>query len=404
MNLYRALKYRNCRLFFPGLLLSQIGIWYQNIAISWLILEITKSPLLMGGIAFLNALPLFLLTPFAGVITDKYNKQHLLLVIQILFTIQALFITIISVYGFLNLYSIVLSGILLNCIIALDTPLRQSVFASLVDNKNDLSNAIALNSACFNSARLIGPAAAGIILANYSASACFFINFLLVIPALILISKIRIKNITENNTSSKQSVFQEFKEGLSYIKKEKIILIILIVLTGVSLAGMTYPVLMPIYTKNIFNANSDILGFLMASTGFGALCSSFILASKKSLNGLKTTMITGVFLFGASFICMSFSVFKAVSIITAFFLGAGMTASITGINTILQSIVEDNKRGRLMSIYTICYLGSASISNLLAGTISEYLGINGAFIFFGSIILIISLILFGKIKIIKSAF
>lgn len=403
MNLYRSLKYKNCRLFFPGLLLTQIGMWCQNVAISWIILEITKSPLIMGGITFLNTIPLFLLSPFAGVITDKYNKRHLLIAIQILFTLQALFITTISACGFLNLQSIIISGLLLNCIIAIDTPLRQSVFASFVEDKNDLSNAIALNSACFNAARLIGPAAAGIIIANYNASACFFINSILAIPALILISRIKIKNINKENTTLKKTVFQNLWEGLLYIEKEKVILTILIILSCVSLAGMTYPVLMPIYTKNILNANADILGFLMAATGFGALCSSFILASKKSLSELKSTMKTGLVIFGSSFICLGFFNIKPVSIITAFFLGAGMTAGITGINTILQSIVADNKRGRLMSIYTICYLGSASVSNLFAGTIAEYIGVKGAFIFFGVIILIIPLILF-KTPQLKSKF
>ena len=398
MNLYRALKYRNCRLFFPGLLLSQIGIWYQNIAISWIVLGITKSALLTGTITFLNTLPLFVITPIAGVITDKYDKQKLLFVIQVLFALQALFLTIFALLGHLNLLSIVILGFLLNSIIAIDTPLRQSIFASLVDDKKDLTNAIALNSACFNAARLIGPAAAGLILYSYGATNCFLINFILVIPAIILISMLSIKAETQYSPFKEQSIIEGLKTGLKYVKQNKTILNILISLIFISLIGMTYPLLLSIYTKNYLNLDSNILGLLMASTGFGALCSSFILASKRSLKGLKNVMTLGILVFGLSFICLSFAKTQLLAMLFSFFLGSGMTASITGINTIFQSLVEDNKRGRLMSLYAICYLGSSSLSNLLAGSTSEYFGITKTFIIFGLILSTISYIVFRKLR------
>lgn len=397
MNLYRALKYRNCRLFFSGLFLSQIGIWFQNITISWLILEITKSPLIMGFVTFINALPLFFLTPLAGVITDKYNKKKLLFTVQILLSIQALLITAAAVTGYLNLTSIIILGLLLNSIIAIDTPLRQSSFTSLVDDKKDLSNAIAINSACFNAARLIGPAIAGILLALYGTKICLFMCFLLVLPAIILISMLK-PNINNIANTEKQSIIKSLKEGLVYVKNDKTISLILIFLIFICFFGMTYPVLMPIYTKNTFNANAGLLGFLMAATGFGALFSSFVLASKTSLSGLKNTMLAGIILFGCGFLFLGLSKIPVLSIIFAFFLGAGMTASITGTNTILQQLADDNKRGRLMSLYTICYLGSASISNLLAGTVSEFLGVEKTFILLGLLIVLTGIILYKKLR------
>lgn len=397
MNLYRALKYRNCRLFFSGLFLSQIGIWFQNITISWLILEITKSPLIMGFVTFINALPLFFLTPLAGVITDKYNKKKLLFTVQILLSIQALLITAAAVTGYLNLTSIIILGLLLNSIIAIDTPLRQSSFTSLVDDKKDLSNAIAINSACFNAARLIGPAIAGILLVLYGTKICLFMCFLLVLPAIILISMLK-PNINNIANTEKQSIIKSLKEGLVYVKNDKTISLILVFLIFICFFGMTYPVLMPIYTKNTFNANADLLGFLMAATGFGALFSSFVLASKTSLSGLKNTMLAGIILFGCGFLFLGLSKIPVLSIIFAFFLGAGMTASITGINTILQQLADDNKRGRLMSLYTICYLGSASISNLLAGTVSEFLGVEKTFILLGLLIVLTGIILYKKLR------
>ncbi len=397
MNLYRALKYGNCRLFFSGLFLSQIGIWFQNITISWLILEMTKSPLIMGFVTFINALPLFFLTPLAGVITDKYNKKKLLFTVQILLSIQALLITAAAVTGYLNLTSIIILGLLLNSIIAIDTPLRQSSFTSLVDDKKDLSNAIAINSACFNAARLIGPAIAGILLALYGTKICLFMCFLLVLPAIILISMLK-PNINNIANTEKQSIIKSLKEGLVYVKNDKTISLILIFLIFICFFGMTYPVLMPIYTKNTFNANAGLLGFLMAATGFGALFSSFVLASKTSLSGLKNTMLAGIILFGCGFLFLGLSKIPVLSIIFAFFLGAGMTASITGTNTILQQLADDNKRGRLMSLYTICYLGSASISNLLAGTVSEFLGVEKTFILLGLLIVLTGIILYKKLR------
>ena len=397
MNLYRALKYGNCRLFFSGLFLSQIGIWFQNITISWLILEMTKSPLIMGFVTFINALPLFFLTPLAGVITDKYNKKKLLFTVQILLSIQALLITAAAVTGHLNLTSIIILGLLLNSIIAIDTPLRQSSFTSLVDDKKDLSNAIAINSACFNAARLIGPAIAGILLALYGTKICLFMCFLLVLPAIILISMLK-PNINNIANTEKQSIIKSLKEGLVYVKNDKTISLILIFLIFICFFGMTYPVLMPIYTKNTFNANAGLLGFLMAATGFGALFSSFVLASKTSLSGLKNTMLAGIILFGCGFLFLGLSKIPVLSIIFAFFLGAGMTASITGTNTILQQLADDNKRGRLMSLYTICYLGSASISNLLAGTVSEFLGVEKTFILLGLLIVLTGIILYKKLR------
>lgn len=397
MNLYRALKYRNCRLFFPGLLLSQIGIWYQNIAISWILLEITKSPFLMGSIIFCNAIPLFILTPISGVITDRYNKKQLMVATQILFLIQALCLIIVSTCNLLNIFTIIILGLMLNCTIAIDTPLRQSIFANLVDDKKDLSNAIALNSACFNMARLIGPAAAGVILSVSNPQTCFIINFLFTIPAAILISMLNINTQTISK-NQKTSIFNGIKEGIRYVKENKTISIILRFLTIISLIGMTYPVLIPIHTKITLNSNSDILGYLMAATGFGALFSSFVLASKSSITSLKNTMLAGILIFGISFIFIGMSNSTIFSIITSFLLGAGMTASITGINTIIQSLAQDNKRGRLMSLYTICYLGSAAISNIFAGTISEYFGISKTFIMFGCILTITALLLHSKLK------
>ena len=173
LSTFKSLKYRNFRLFFPGLIVSQIGIWIQNIAIGWLVYDMTRSPFMMGFIMFCNAIPLFLLTPFVGVFIDKLNKHKLLMLIQILFASQALIISILTFCGLLRIWNIIILGLFLNVIAAVDLPLRQSIFVHLVDDKKDLGNAISLNSTCFNLARLVGPAIAGILVASVGVGVCF---------------------------------------------------------------------------------------------------------------------------------------------------------------------------------------------------------------------------------------
>ena len=190
--MFRAFKYRNFRLFFPGLAVSQIGIWIQNIAIAWLVYDITKSPFAMGTIMCFTAAPLFIITPFAGVIVDKFNRQKLLLMVQVLFALQALLITLFTITGNIKIWSIVVCGLFLNSIAAIDAPLRQSTFVLLVDDIKDLPNAISLNSACFNLARFIGPAIGGMLIAYTNITVCFFINFLLILPNIYLVSKMQI--------------------------------------------------------------------------------------------------------------------------------------------------------------------------------------------------------------------
>lgn len=193
LKVFRALKYRNFRLFFPGLAISQIGIWMQNVAVAWLVYDMTKSPLPMGTILCFNAVPLFIVTPFAGVLVDKFNKQKFLFIIQLAFALQALLMTLVSCSGIIQIWNIIVLGVFLNTIAAVDAPLRQATFIYLVDDDNDLGNAISLNASCFNIARLLGPALAGLIIACIDVKACFLINFLCLMPSVFLVSRMHIK-------------------------------------------------------------------------------------------------------------------------------------------------------------------------------------------------------------------
>jgi len=384
---FRALQYRNFRLFFPGVAISQIGIWIQNVAIAWLVYDMTKSPLTMGTVMFFNAIPLFVLTPFAGVIIDKFNRHKLLIAVQILFCIQALLITLITFFDVVQIWNIIALGIFLNCIAAIDVPLRQSTFVCLVDDPKDLGNAISLNSTCFNVARLLGPALGGLLIAHAGITVCFFVNFLCILPMIYLVTKLNIKDV-KCRRIQEETIFEGLKEGIDYALKTPEILTLLLYMAVFSFIGMTYPMLMPIYTSEILHDKADTLGFLMGAAGVGALCSSLFLAAKTSLVGLRRILFAGAIVFSTGFITLGLCHTKFIAIIAMFCVGLGMTSSITPDNTLTQAVVDDDKRGRVMSLNAICYMGTTSISSFVAGFIADLTGISNTFIIFGVVMLL----------------
>ena len=398
---FRSLKYRNFRLFFPGLVTTQVGIWIQNVAISWVVYEMTNSPFVMGLITFFNTLPLFLVTPFAGVIIDKFNRRKLLMMIQILFALQAFFIALFALSGHLRIWNIVLLGVFLNTIAAIDTPLRQSTYIHLVDDKSDLSNAISLNSTCFNVARLAGPAIAGILLSLVGAGGCFAINFICIFPSVILVSMMDFEDVKSEEVK-KITIIQGLKEGWEYAFSSEQILTLLSIVALFTSIALTYPMLMPIYTKDVLHSGTQVLGYVMSSAGIGALTISIMLAAKTTLRGLKYILCLGTFLLSLAFICLGFTKNIIPACVFMFCIGFGMTSSMTPENMLLQSIVDDDKRGRIMSIHTICFLGATSLSNFMAGSIAQIIGISNAMKLFGVILFAASL--FYTIKLYRMQF
>ncbi len=400
MSAFRALQYRNFRLFFPGIAISQIGIWIQNVAISWLVYDMTKSPLTMGTVMFFNAIPLFVLTPFAGVIIDKFDRHRLLIFVQILFGVQAFLITLLTFLGVIQIWNIVLLGVFLNCIAAIDVPLRQSTFVCLVDDHRDLSNAISLNSTCFNVARLLGPAIAGLLIAHAGVSVCFLVNFLCILPMIFLVMQLKINDVKCAHIKE-ETILEGLKEGFEYAAKTPEISTLLIYLAIFSFIGMTYPMLMPIYTTEALGENADTLGFLMGAAGVGALCSSLFLAAKTSLVGLRRVLFAGAVVFSLGFISLGLFHTKLAALFAMFAVGLGMTSSITPDNTLTQAVVDDDKRGRVMSLNAICYMGTTSISSFVAGFVAHLVGIANTFIIFGAVMLFFGTVFgyrFSKLK------
>lgn len=386
-NTFRTLSQRNFRLFFIGQGISLIGSWIQNIAMSWLVYTLTNSAFMMGMITFINALPNLLVAPVAGVVIDRVNKYKMLIWLQSFFLLQALALAVLTLLGVIQIWQIVVIGILTNITAAFDMPLRQALVINLVDNPKDLSNAISLNSSNFNLARLLGPAIAGVLIAEFSEGICFLINaasYVAVIWALLLMHL----NLPAVSINAHKNIKKGLLEGLEYAKNTPPIKIILIFLAFVSFIGVSYPLLMPIFADRVLGGNARTLGILMSSSGIGALVASLLLAARKSVHGQAQCIFVGALIFGASFIGLGFIHHMTFAVLMLFTLGFGMILGLISCNTLLQQMVDNDKRGRVMSLYTMAFIGTVPWGNLFAGSVAHELGISNAFILLGALLIV----------------
>lgn len=397
---FRALKHRNYRLFISGQCISLIGTWIQQIAMSWLIYNLTKSPLIMGVIMFTGSVPALFISPFAGVIVDRVNKHRLMVILQFLFMVEALIMAILTLCGIIQVWHILVLSIFLGATSAFDMPLRQAFVVQLVEGSEDLGNAISLNSSTFNLARLIGPAIAGVLIASFGEGICFLLNSLsyIAVIAALLAMKINAVSFTHQKEIN---VFQEFREGLKYAWDSIAIRNILMYLAMASLIGMSYPVLMPIFAKEILHGGAHTLGFLMSSSGVGALLGALHLAGKKSVLGLERWICISSLIFGIGLIGLGFVDKVWISLILLFATGFGMVVIIAACNTLLQSIVDDDKRGRVMSLFTMAFMGTVPIGSLCGGAIADKIGVPHTFLLTGFAMIISVFIFITKLKYFK---
>jgi MFS family permease len=343
------------------------------LAMSWLVYRLTGSAFILGLVGFLSRIPTFFLSPFAGVIVDRFNKYRLLIVTQILSMLQSVILTILVFTGVIQIWQIIVLGIFLGLVNSLDIPVRQSFVIELIEKKEDLSNAIALNSAMVNGARLFGPTIAGILVAVVGEGWCFLINsfsFVAIILSLLLMT-VKYKK-TEQKT---QSQMKQLKEGFKYVFGFPPIRAVLILLALISLMGMPFQIVMPVFAKEILHGGPHTLGFLMASMGIGALAGALYLASRKTVRGLGRIIPLASAIFGAGLILFSQSNIFWLSFIILIFTGFGMMVQMTSSNTMLQSLTDDDKRGRVMSFYTMSFMGMVPFGNLFAGFMSDLIGV-----------------------------
>jgi len=382
-NIFSSLHSRNYRLYFTGQGISMIGTWMQNIALSWLVYRLTGSVFLLGLVGFTSQIPTFVLSPFTGVLTDRYNRLHIMILAQVFFMLQAFTLALLVLFNLIDVWHIIALSVVYGIIMAFDAPARQSLVVELIDDPADLGNAIALNSAIFNGARLIGPAIAGITIAAVGEGICFLINalsFIAVITALLQI-KTPVKKAATNPPNFRKS----FTEGFLYTFQSVPIRTLIILLAILSLFGLSYIVLLPAYAKEILHGSSDTLGYLMSGLGAGALLGAMYMAARKTVLGLGRIISISTGVLGIAIVLSSFSEKIHLSLFIFFFGGLSMILLLSSVNTMLQTIADEDKRGRVMSFYAMALMGTSPIGNLLAGTIASGIGIRQTLLIIGSV-------------------
>jgi len=368
----RALRHKNYKLFFTGQSLSLIGTWMQSVALGWLVYRLTDSAFLLGLVGFSSQVPTFILASFAGVLADRYNKHKIIIATQTLALLQASILAFLTLIGSIQIWQILLLSLFSGLINAFDMPTRQSFVIDMVEDRNDLPNAIALNSMTFNAARLIGPTVAGFLISTIGEGLCFLINaisYIAVIAALLLM---RIS--PHINNLHKEKVLEGLKEGIKYAYNFKPIRALLLLIGLVSLTGMPYTVLMPVFAKDILHGNSHTLGFLFGAVGSGALIGAIYLASRNSVLGLGRWIAIAASIFSLGLLFFSFSRNIYLSVGLMLFTGFGMMMQMASTNTLLQTLVDDDKRGRVMSLYVMAFMGTAPFGSFMAGTLASTIG------------------------------
>jgi MFS family permease len=398
--IFRSLQYRNYRLFFSGQSISLIGTWMQRIAMPWLVYHLTGSVVLLGVVSFAGQIPTFLLAPVAGVLTDRWNRYHVLIVSQVVAMLQAVVLTLLFYGGNIQVWHIVVLSVILGIFNAFDVPSRQAFVVDLVEKKEDLGNAIALNSLMFNGARLIGPSVAGVLLASAGEGICFLINaisYLFVIGSLFMM-KVPLKGKRLSNSH----IFTDMWEGYRYTMDFAPIRHIILLLGLVSLMTMPYSVLMPVFAREVLNGGSHTFGFLMGAAGFGALIGGIFLASRKTILKLGRIVPFAAALTGVGLIAFSFSRNFYFSLPLMIVAGLGMMLHTASSNTILQTIVDEDKRGRVMSFYTLAIMGTAPFGSLMAGGLAKVIGAPSTILIGGVVCIIGALLFFRRLPELKN--
>ncbi len=368
----RALRSRNYRLFFAGQFISLIGTWMQIIAMSWLVYRLTRSAFLLGAIGFAGDIFAFLLMPFAGVFADRYNRHKIIVATQSLAMIQALILAALVLTHSIQIWQLFVLAAFLGAVNAFDMPTRQAFVIQMIENKEDLPNAIALNSSIFNGARLFGPAIAGLVIAVTGEGYCFLLNGISYIAVIIALLAMRLEK-DEARLQYKNSL-QELTEGFAYAFGFLPIRNIILMLAVVSLMGMSYSVLMPIIASELLHGDPRTLGFLVGASGMGALIAALYFASRRTVLGLGRMIPIAASVAGSGLIILSLSRNFYFSLLIMLIIGFGFMTQMTSSNTLIQTIVDDDKRGRVMGIYSMAFKGITPFGSLLAGILASKIG------------------------------
>ena len=396
---FRALKSPNFKLFFYGQIVSLLGTFIQNLALGWLIYRLTDSPFLLGVIGFAGQIPSLVLTPFAGVFADRLNRRKVLITTQTISMTMAFILTFLFFTNRIEIWHIIAISIVNGMSLAFDTPFRHAFLVEMVGNKDLLPNAIALNSTLINSARFVGPTVGGFLIAWFGEGFCFLINgvsFLAVIGSLMAM-----KVIPLNRGKHRGSIMFEMVEGFKYSFNFKPIRYLILFVVAMGFFGLPFQVFLPVFAKDILNGDSQMLGYLTGSMGAGALVGAIFLASRKGVCGMPRIILLTALMAGSGLVAFSLSSHPVLSIFLIFFTGFGMIAQFAAVNTLLQHIVDDDKRGRVVALYGMSFMGITPLGSLLLGSVSPWAGVQITLVVSGVFCLLAALIYFKRLPFIQ---
>ncbi|HOJ30805.1 MAG TPA: MFS transporter [bacterium] len=392
----RALQNRNYRLFFFGNGLSLIGTWVQAVTVGWLVYRLSHSSYMLGIAGALGTLPILLFSIFGGYVADRVNRFKILLTTQTFAMIQAFTLAILTLTGHIKVGHVFFLSFVLGAINAFDIPARQAFVVNIVGKKEDLPNAIALNSFLVNGARLIGPSIAGVLIAAVGEGICFLINAVSYIAVIIALLMMHTPEIVVGNTiTDSENMMKKLQEGFKYVKTFAPVRTIILYVAFFSIFGMFYGVLMPVFAKEVFRGNARTLGFLVGSGGIGAIVGAIFLASRRVHSGLGRVIHFAGLVFGVCLILFSLCKTFWLAVMILIIVGAAMVLQIVTSNIIIQTLVPDEKRGRVMSFHAIAFMGTQPAGSYLAGLLSKTMGIQNT-VMLGGILCIIGSIVLKK--------
>lgn len=371
-RLVRSLASRNYRLFFGGQSLSLVGSWITRVATSWLVFRLTGSEFLLGVVAFAGQIPLLVLAPFGGAIGDRWDRRRILLVTQVLSALQSATLAWLAMSGRVTVTHIILLQVFQGVVNAVDTPVRQAFIVEMVDAPTDLPNAIAMNSAMFNGSRIIGPTIAGLLIAAVGEAWCFVVDAISYLAVIASLAAMRFARAPR--AARETHLVDELRAGLRYVGSFPPVRALLTQVALVSVMGMPYVVLMPVIAVEVLHGGPNTLGTLMTATGIGALAGTVYLAARRSVLGLGKVIVAATVMLGAGLIGFSFSTSVVLSAALLPLVGAGMMLQSASVNTILQTVVDDKLRGRVMAFYAMAVLGTQPLGSLLAGALAARIG------------------------------
>ncbi|HTT74734.1 MAG TPA: MFS transporter [Candidatus Binataceae bacterium] len=395
---FRALRHRNFRLYFGGQLTSLIGTWTQTAAQSWLVLKLTNSPLMLGTVSFANYLPILLFTLFAGVIIDRVDRRRLIIITQALMMMSAFTLAALTWTGVVRVEHVIAIAAFNGVVSSFDMPGRQAFVVKMV-GVSDLSNAIAINSLMFNTARMVGPAVAGVLIAALGTAMCFFLNGVSFIA--VIWSLYAMVLPASRQPPSTEPVLRHLREGFNYVRRHRPTRTLLLLSAVSNGLGSQYTVLVSLFARNLLHGGPSLYGFLLAAMGVGAAAGAVTLAAADSTRTMVRNLAIGLFVSSIAIVTFGLSPWIVLSVAAQVLTGYGFTSSRATTNTLLQLFVADELRGRVMSFYTLSALGMAPIGALEVGLVGEHLGPRFAVVICGAISLVCAIVLLTRASMIS---